>query len=116
MTHAEKVAYLLRDLGQKGIGQYTVAPPAYRLLWRLGVEVRPPHFAPFWSLAAAMALGFGLPWGAIMWLTVWQRASVGFGVATAALVGLFFGVSMAAYYRWRARALALPRWENYPAP
>jgi membrane associated rhomboid family serine protease len=117
MTHAEKVAVLLRDLGQKGIGQYTIAPPAYRLLWRLGIEVRPPHFASFWSIAAPMALGFAIVWGIFMWLAVWQqRGSVGSGVASAAVAGLFFGVTMAAYYRWRASKLALPRWEDYPAP
>jgi membrane associated rhomboid family serine protease len=115
MTHEEKVAYLLRDLGQKGVGQYTIAPPIYRLLWRLGIEIRPPHFASFWSLAAPMAVGFGIFWGIFMWLTVWQQgSSVSLAVGTAASAGLFFGVFMAAYYRWRARKLALPRWEDYP--
>lgn len=32
MTHDEKVAYLLKGLGQKRIRQYTIAPPIYRLL------------------------------------------------------------------------------------
>jgi membrane associated rhomboid family serine protease len=116
MTHAEKVAYLLRDLGQKGIGQYAIAPPAYRLLWRLGIEARPPHFARFWSLAAAMAVGFGIVWGILMWFAVWQQSSsVIMAVTTAALAGLLFGVIMAAYYRRQARKLALPGWEDYPA-
>ena len=116
MTHEEKVAYLLRDLGQKGIGQYAIAPPVYRLLWRLGIAVRPPYFARFWSLAASMAVGFGIVWGIIMWFAIWrQSASVSVAVATAALAGLLFGVIMAAYYRRQARKLALPRWEDYPA-
>lgn len=49
MTHDEKVAFLLDDLARKGIGRYTVAPPIYRLLWRLGIEVKPPLFASFLS-------------------------------------------------------------------
>jgi membrane associated rhomboid family serine protease len=114
MTHEEKVAYLLRDLGEKGISQYTIAPPLYRLLWRLGIEVRPPHFTSFGSLAALMAVAFGIFWGIFMWLTVWQQRSSPSLVGTAALAGLFFGVIMAAYYRSRARKLALPRWEDYP--
>jgi membrane associated rhomboid family serine protease len=115
MTHEEKVAYLLRDLGQKGIGQYTIAPPIYRLLWRLGIEVRPPHFASFWSLAVPMAMGFAIFWGILMWFTVWQqRSSVSLVVGTAALAGLLFGLTMAGYYRGRARRLTLPRWEDYP--
>ena len=115
MTHEEKVAYLLKDLGQKGIGQYTIAPPIYRLLWRLGIEVSPPHFASFWVLAAPMGAGFAIVWGLFMWLTLWQQRSPGLTVATAVLAGLLFGVTMAAYYRWRARKLALPRWQDYPS-
>ena len=116
MTHAEKVTYLLNDLGQKGIGQYTIAPPFYRLLWRLGIEVRPPHFAGFWSLAATMALSFGIVWGIFMWFTVWQQqSSVSQSIGTTALVSFLFGVILAASYRRRARKLALPRWEDYPA-
>ena len=114
MTHEEKVAYLSRDLGQQGIGQYTIAPPFYRLLWRLGIEVAPPLFASFWSLATFMAVGFGVFWMIFMWFIVWPlRSPVSLAVA-AALAGLFFGVIMAAYYRGRARKLGLPRWEDYP--
>lgn len=115
MTHDEKVAYLLNDLGQRGIGQYTIAPPIYRLLWRLGIEVKPPHFASFWSLVVPLGVVFGVLWGIFMWLFVWRHsAPVGLDVATAALTGLLFGVVMALYYQWRARKLALPRWEDYP--
>jgi len=114
MTHEEKVAYLSRDLGQQGIGQYTIAPPIYRLLWRLGIEVAPPLFASFWSLATFMAVSFGAFWMIFMWFIVWPlRSPVSLAVA-AALAGLFFGLTMAAYYRGRARRLGLPRWEDYP--
>jgi len=116
MTHQEKVAYLLRDLGQKGVSQYTVAPPAYRLLWLLGVEVRPPHFASFWSLAVPMGLFFGFFWGICMWFIMWSDRIPGtVALAAAASAGILFGVTLAGYYRWRSRRLALPRWEDYPA-
>jgi membrane associated rhomboid family serine protease len=115
MTHDEKVAYLLKDLRQKGVGQYTVAPPIYRLLWRLGVEVKPPHFASFWSLVVTTGVPFGVFWGIFMWALVWRQSTpVGFAGGVAALAGLLFGLVMAAYFRRRARKLALPRWENYP--
>jgi preprotein translocase subunit SecG len=52
-----------------------------------------------------------------MWLMLWrgQDMPVALAVVTAAIAGLFFGLSMACYYRWRARKLALPAWEDYPA-
>lgn len=115
MTHGEKVAYLLKDLGQKRIGQYTIAPPIYRLLWRLGVEVKPPHFASFWSLVAPLGMAFGVFWGVIMWFFIWRQSTpVSVAVGTAVLAGLLFGIIMALYYRGRARKLGLPKWADYP--
>jgi Family of unknown function (DUF6404) len=48
LDHKGKVAFLLKDFEQRGISRYTTAPP---LLWRLGIEVPPPHFASFNSIA-----------------------------------------------------------------
>jgi len=117
MTHEEKVAHLVKDLGQKGISAHTVAPPAYRFLWRLGIEARPPHFASFWSLAVTMGVFFGFLWGIGMWFAFWQDQDMPVFIALAgsALAGVLFGLIMAAYYRSRARKLMLPRWEDYPA-
>jgi hypothetical protein len=117
MTHEQKIEYLLKDLGQRGVGKYTIAPPLYRLLWGLGIEAKPPHFAGFWLLTVVMGLFFGIFWGVVMWLMLWrgQDMPVALAVVTAAIAGLFFGLSMACYYRWRARKLALPAWEDYPA-
>ncbi len=70
MTHREKDAYLLRDLGQRGIRPRIVAPPIYRLLWHLGVEVRPPHFASFWWFVAV--LPFYLLHREVVWVIISQ--------------------------------------------
>jgi hypothetical protein len=115
MTHDEKVAYLMKDLGQKSVGQYTVAPPLYRLLWRLGVAVKPPYFAGFWSLVIITAVPFGIFWGIFMWFLIWrQNTPVGPAIGFAALAGLLFGFVNAVHIRRRARKLALPRWDDYP--
>jgi hypothetical protein len=118
MTHREKVAYLLRDLSQRGISKYTTAPPLYRLLWRLGLEVPPPHFASFGSLALLMGGFFGTMFGLSVWLTMWRSMPVdralALGLAVGLLSGIAFGILMAISYRVRAMGLALPRWEDYP--
>jgi membrane associated rhomboid family serine protease len=117
MNHKEKIERLLDDLGRRGINRYTIAPPLYRLLWRLGFEIKPPFFAGFWAIAISMGLFFGIFWGVFMWLLLWQRQGIPI-VAVAvisAIAGLCFGLSMACYYRWRSRKLALPSWEDYPA-
>jgi ABC-type branched-subunit amino acid transport system permease subunit len=116
MTHDEKVAHLLQDLGQKGVGRYTIAPLLYRLLWRLGIKVRPPLFASFWSLVVITGLGYGLLLFVLMWPFVRQTEPVSAVVGTAALAAVLFGLFMAVYYRARAQKLGLQRWEDYPRP
>ncbi len=117
MTHGEKVEYLLNDLGRRGVSKYVVAPPLYRILWRLGLETTPPLFASFWWITRTMGAFFAIAWGIFMWLFAWQSEGLplAIDVATSILTGLCFGLAMAWYYRRRARDLALPRWENYPA-
>ena len=77
----------------------------------------PPHFASFWSLALLMGGFFAIVWGLFMWLVLWRGEDVAIAIAVVAslIAGTLFGVIMAAYYRWRARQLALPRWEHYRA-
>ena len=50
MTHREKIDHLLDEMARRGVGKYIVAPPLYRLLWRVGLEVPPPLFQGFFSL------------------------------------------------------------------
>jgi len=116
MDHRQKVEHLLDDFSRRGIGRYTAAPPIYRLLWWLGLEVPPPHFAGFWPLALSMGLFFAVTWGLLMWLLLWRSEDmpIAVGIVTSLLAGLAFGLIMAAYYRWRASKLALPRWDDYP--
>ena len=117
MTRDEKIAFMLKDLGEKGIKKYTAAPPLYRLLWRLGFDVAPPLFASFWLITLQMGVFFAVGWGVVMWFWVWQGQGLPpiFAIIASAGAGVCFGLAMAAYYRWRWRKLGLPRWEDYPA-
>jgi len=114
MTHREKVDLLIDDLGKKGMNPYTVAPPIFRWLWKAGINIPPPFFLGFFSLALLNGGYFGPAWGAAMWLLFWRGMPLMRVAIFSAMAGIFFGVGMAAYYRWRARRLKLPRWENYP--
>jgi hypothetical protein len=116
MTFDEKLRYLINDLGQKGIGPYTVAPPLYRLLWGLGIKAPPPHFGGLWVPALGMGTTFGGLWGVFMWFTFWRgEMAVTTALAISVLAGIFFGALMASYYLRQRRKFRLPRWEDYPA-
>ena len=116
VTHREKVDHLLSELTAKGIGQYTIAPPMFRMFWKLGIEIPPPFFIPFLPLA----LLFGLPFGAAMaiffWLSdLWLSRGWSEEVFFVILIGsgAAFGLTLSAYCRLQASRLRLNRWNNY---
>jgi hypothetical protein len=92
------------------VGPYTSAPPIYRLAWRLGLHVRPPLYQSFTPLALGMGALFGPLWGLLMWLSEWrgQARAIPLALVSTLLAGIIFGVTMAGYYRWKARHVRLP--------
>ncbi|SFG95650.1 hypothetical protein SAMN05518865_1252 [Duganella sp. CF458] len=92
------------------------APPLFRILWRIGVHVRPPHFASFSANFLLTGAWFGVVWGALMWLLVWPGTGKSSLVAaiTALVSGVSFGLCMALYYRHGARKYKLPEWSQIP--
>lgn len=115
MTHAEKLQRMYRHMAALGVSPNTAAPPAWRLLWRLGFDVPPPLFLGFWPLAISMGTVFGVLWGVSMWLLMWARQGVPVSLALAVAVGagVMFGLLMAAWLRRAARSYALPLWADY---
>jgi hypothetical protein len=114
MTHQKKVDYFIADLKKRGIGESTAAPPMWKLAWRLGMDLPPPHFMGFISLAVVTGVPFGLLWGMAMWLLIWRGRPVWISATAAAVAGVLFGLVMAGYYRYSARRLKLPSWQKYP--
>ena len=104
----------LKLLSTTGIWKSNYSPPGVRLLWRLGFDCPPPHFARFWSVAPVCGVYFGSAMGLFMWVMAYfgrihssQGVLVGAGFA-----GLFFGLSMATYYALGRRKYRLPLWKD----
>jgi hypothetical protein len=116
MTFEEKTETLIKDLQKRGVSPYTTAPPLFRLLWAIGLQVPPPFFLGFLTLTLLSGVFFGVFWGAFMWVIQWQWwiIPVEGAIGASAAAGLFFGLAMAAYYRWKAVKLGLPSWNKYP--
>jgi membrane associated rhomboid family serine protease len=104
----------LQILSKTGMQVSNYSPPAVRLLWRMGIDCPPPHFARFWPVFFISGVYFGVMLGLFMWLATLYRplfllSSVPFG---AAIAGCCFGFFMASYYaigRWKYQ---LPRREE----
>jgi len=104
----------LEILSGTGMWRSNYAPPLYRLLWRMGMKLRPLPFNTF-SVNVLLSGGyFALFWGIFMWFSTWQPR--GYHPLTALIVaasaGLLFGLMMAAFYKWRLKAKQLPTWEE----
>lgn len=117
MIDTNKLQQMYSHLGSLGIAKSTIAPPAYRVAWRFGMDVTPPLFASFAANALFTGALFGVLWGLAMWAFFWlrfQRAIPSGSIVVAAIVaGVLFGLCMAAYFRHVARKNNLPGWAQY---
>ena len=114
MEISSKRTHALQLLEATGIWRSNYKPPVVRLLWYLGLDVPPPHFASFASNACLTGCFFGVVWGLVMWLFVWPTYSISATAAAEAalLAGLFFGLAMASYYAYGKYKHELPSWQE----
>lgn len=112
MTFQSRRTNALSILKKTRIWRCNYEPPYLRFLWRMGVELPPPHFVPFFQTASIAAAWFSLLWGAFMWFFVWGRQGMlgSSAIAISCATGTFFGVVMASYYAYGRRKYHLPRW------
>ncbi|WP_075792809.1 DUF6404 family protein [Massilia putida] len=97
----------------RGLSRHHAEPLLFRMLWKLGINVRPPHFLGFASIAIVYGVWFACVWGGFMWTLVWSHQGIGIaGVALRAVIaGACFGLLMAWLYARERREFALPAWE-----
>lgn len=117
MSHTQKIGMMFDDLPRRGIGRWTFAPPLYRALWKLGVEIPPPHFSTFSFLFSFQGGIFGV-WCVLLMSLVphllpLERLSFPSVLLASLAAGCFFGFCMACYYRAQAKRHRLPLWRNY---
>lgn len=118
MTDPDKLNRMQEHLRALGVSPYTAAPPLWRLLWRLGIDLPPPLFMGIWPVALLMGSFFGVLWGILMWLFMWLRQGMPLWImlSSAVLAGLLFGLFMAVYFRHLARKHRLHSWSAYMSP
>ncbi|MBW8879911.1 MAG: hypothetical protein JF615_00410 [Asticcacaulis sp.] len=106
-------------LAATGIWRSNYAPPLSQLMWRLGVQVRPPHFNGFLANFLTMGLYFGIAMGAAFYFLqpviadfdgVPSSSPVTLAVLSGAIAGAVFGLAMASYYAYGAAKFRLPAW------
>ena len=117
MADNARRAAALNFLAGTGMRRGNYAPPGVRLLWLLGVDVPPPHFARFANIAVAMASVFGVTYGLLLLLIEGraQFAPMPFALVRVVVPGLLYGLAMAQYYAYGRHKYHLPSWSELPA-
>ena len=113
MRFEQKLSAALALLASTGIWSANYAPPLYRLFWKLGARVPPPHFLSFAANFVLAGVWFGVFWGLAMWITGSSHHGLSRLAAVALFAGLLFGLSMAAYYCYGARKHNIPLWKDF---
>jgi hypothetical protein len=105
----------LAMLSARGLAHRHAAPLLFRLLWKLGIRVRPPHFLGFFHIVLVYGTWFTCAWGVFMWVLVWSQQGLDFrGVALrSGGAGAAFGLMMAWFYTRERREFGLPAWESF---
>jgi hypothetical protein len=111
---AEKRAAAMALLEKTGMRRGTYFPPMLRALWALGIDAAPPHLGGFLGNALLFGGFFGTTWGLLMWFAFWSAHGlpISFALIGAVAAGLFFGVTMAAFYAYGKRKYQLPSWDD----
>ena len=113
MTEIEKRQAALELLARTLMKPSSFKPPAVRLLWHMGVNIRPPHFSSFLFNTLFTGGFYAVNWGVLMWLITWRHNRTPAEAAiVATLAGLCFGLMMAAYYTYSRRKHKLPSWNE----
>lgn len=109
-AYRRRMLSIVENLKAQGINPYRSAPPLYRLYWRLGWRIQPPHYQSFTTIVLSQGLLYGLSFGLILWFGFWRRQGLPvIGVILAsALGGLASGLWSARDYRQEARRITLP--------
>ena len=104
----------LKLLAATGLNRWNYEPPIVRVLWRMGIDAPPPHFASFAYGALVSGASFAAIWALFLWLITWhsQGTSLALSIGMAAFGGLLFGVAMAGYYSVTRRKYRLPEWST----
>ena len=105
---------MYNDFESRGIKRSVFAPPIYQLMWKLKIQIKPTYFASKISLFFTSAITFGIVFpiiGLIMnYVFDWYMDN---NIFISIFASIFFGIFMTIFTKKRAKALILPKWEEY---
>lgn len=116
MTQSGKIESYKQHMAAKGVDEITAFPPAWHILWSLGIKIPPPLFLGFVPLALIAGGSFGPLFALFAWLfgnRGFREMPASEALWIALITGALFGLTMAAYYRHLARKHGLGSWTAF---
>jgi len=112
--YQRKLDAAMKELRDAGVWKSNANPPYLRLMLKLGLTPRPPHYAAFFQIVVTQGVWFGAAWGGLMWFWQWQSQGLPFGLAlfAALAAGSLFGVAMAFIYAKGRKKHSLSDWQS----
>jgi len=108
MTFAERRDHALTLMAHTDVAPSRYAPPFYRWLWRLGVQIPPPHFAGAWPTEVNLVT--------VLFILSAQREAlhnpVGVGLLAVVGAAVLVRLVIARRYAREAERLDLPAWQE----
>jgi hypothetical protein len=114
MRFEDKKKRALEELRRTNIMKSNYAPPLLKLLWKIGIKAKPPHYNSFVINALPLGLYFAVGFGVLMWFIQWKAMPLGevIAIALSIVAGIIFGVGIAIYYRISTKKNNLTSWES----
>lgn len=115
MAYPQKIEDALKILDAAGITRRRAATPIHKLLWTLGVEVKPPLFSNFFANTAFFGVGFGVTFTVLMAVVdryIDPDRHVTSFLFQCAVTTVFYALISAAMIQRRASKLSLPDWSE----
>ena len=114
MTFEEKHNFAIRELQNTKIWKLNYNPPLTRLLHKLGVKARLPHYNSCIYNFISTSCFMGLFWGSFMYIFSWrnQELSLNDMLFPTLFFGVFVGVIQSAYYIYGAKKYNLTPWNQ----
>ncbi|QYF95215.1 hypothetical protein KY495_08705 [Massilia sp. PAMC28688] len=116
MANSRKIESYKQYMAANGVAESTAFPPAWQMLWSMGVKAPPPPFLGFVPLVLISGGFFGPVFGIGAWLLGnrgIREMPANEALWVALITGTAFGLIMATYYRHMARKHRLGSWSAF---
>jgi hypothetical protein len=112
MAYPPKIEQALKVLEDAGVPKRRAAPWTHRLLWRLGIPVRPPQFYGPFTVFVNCAFFYGSGQVLAHWAIVGRKTFDQSFLVQCAVSTLIFSVIMLAFRTVRVAKYNLPPWSE----